>query len=143
MSALSELRDGSPPREAGSALRHAWALRQFAREVHSRKLSGLTIELLNMIDSMMRDHISGIRTGLTEGGMTPSNTARHKPELTDWNTAASLLFDVVSQLGNPSRSDHSAESTQSLISTAYDQIDEFSLRMAAEVDRNRKASAAR
>jgi hypothetical protein len=128
LNALAELRDAGPPHDGSMALRHAWALRNLASELRTRRLRGLSSESLDLLETMVRDHLSGIRSSLRELGVQPAAAAKSTTG-TDWRNAASPLFDALSLAGTDPTANSSIQR----------HLEEFSRGFDLEIKRARKA----
>lgn len=101
LAVLSDLRRGQPARGDNQprtvALRHAWAMRRLAENFPAGAIADLPPASWHMLESMLRDHISGMRSERDGLELQPLSSSRAGPAEPGWRASATILHEALTQ----------------------------------------------
>jgi hypothetical protein len=102
LSALSDLRRGQAARPGAgkwnAALLHAWAIRRLGEDFPARQIASLPPSAWQMLETMLRDHASGVRRELDGRGLPHTADSTRRSGNPAWRASAADLFETLTHL---------------------------------------------
>jgi hypothetical protein len=102
LSALSDLRRGQPVRgdtvgTRAVAHRHAWAMKRLGEDFPERSIAGLPPHSWQMLETMLQDHASAVRSEIDAAGLQHSTDSTSRPGNPGWRASTLMLFEMLTR----------------------------------------------
>jgi hypothetical protein len=143
LSALSDLRLGQPVRRGAAgkwnaALLHAWAMRRLGEDFPARRIASLPQSAWQILETMLRDHVSGVRRELDGRASPRSADSTSRPGNPGWRASAADLFAALTHLNELLNGDSAANDPELSVAAIDRRLDDILSSFSVESRRRDK-----